>query len=142
MVRYWIGLLPWWLLLVGCGSPAKQPQGPQEPVGKVVVITDSLLLHGGADTLRFGTLGSGEQARLPLNLKNCTSQPMVVLGEELTCGCIDLTYENRPVTVSEHLPIQVDFDSRGLYGWQLKLLYLHLHGAKAPLKIYIEAELE
>ncbi len=67
---------------------------------------------------------------------------MVLLGEELTCGCIALDYENKPIKSGEYLPVQVDFDSRGLYGWQLKLFYLHLHGAELPLKIYLEAELE
>lgn len=130
------------LLLTACGAPAPKSQERSEPLGKVVVITDSLLLHGGADTLRLGVLRSGEQARTRLNLRNETSQPMLLLGEELTCGCIALDYERKPVAKSEHLPLQVDFDSRGLYGWQLKLFYLHLHGAAHPLKIYVEAELE
>ncbi len=129
------------LLLSACGGPAPKQQRP-EPAGKVVVITDSLLLHGGSDTLRLGVLRSGEQARTRLNLRNETAQPMLLLGEELTCGCIALDYERKPIAKSEHLPLQVDFDSRGLWGWQLKLFYLHLHGAEAPLKIYVEAELE
>lgn len=130
------------LLLSACGTAPKKGEQPTEPIGKVVVITDSLLLSGGSDTLRVGRLRSGEQARLTLNLKNQSSEPMVLLGEELTCGCIRLAYENKPVMVGEHLPLQVDFDSRGLWGWQLKLFYLHLHRAQEPLKIYLEAELE
>ena len=130
------------LLFAACGSSPKAPAESQEPIGKVVVITDSLLLHGGSDTLRLGTLHSGEQARVVLNLCNQTPRPMVLLGEELTCGCIRLGYENKPVATSEFMPLTVDFDSRGLYGWQLKLFSLHLHGAKAPLKIYVEAALE
>ncbi len=130
------------LLLSACGSAPKRGEASSEPVGKVVVVTDSLLLHGGCDTLRVGSLHSGEQARLTLNLKNQTPEPMVLLGEELTCGCIRLSYENKPVMAGGYLPLQVDFDSRGLWGWQLKLFYLHLHGAREPLKIYLEAELE
>lgn len=129
-------------LLTACSGGQKKVEASPEPIGKVVVITDSLLLHGGSDTLRLGRLGSGELARVALNLKNDTSQPMVLLGEELTCGCIDLIYENEPIMPTKYLPMAVDFDSRGLYGWQLKLFYLHLYGAEAPLKIYVEAELE
>lgn len=135
-------LLPLCLLFGACGSGRKASSEPREPIGKTVVVTDSLLLHGGSDTLRFGRMNSGEQARLTLNLRNQTEQPMVLLGEELTCGCIRLHNENKPVRPSGYMPLSVDFDSRGLYGWQLKLFYLHLYGAKAPLKIYVEAELE
>lgn len=142
MHRHCTTLLLLALLLSACGSSGKKGNTPSEPVGKMVVITDSLLLSGGSDTLRVGRLHSGEQARLTLHLKNQTQEPMVLLGEELTCGCIHLSYENKPVMMGGYLPLQVDFDSRGLWGWQLKLFYLHLHGAREPLKIYLEAELE
>ncbi len=38
--------------------------------------------------------------------------------------------------------MQIDFDTRGLYGWQLKLFRLLPAGAREPLRIYVEAEVE
>ncbi len=128
----------------GCNSPKKQPTNTSEeiPIGKKVVITDSLLLCGGSDTLRLGRLGSGEQAVSHFYLENQTAQPVVIIGHELTCGCIDLTYENKPIAPNGYLPVAMQFDSRGLYGWQLKLFYLRLHGSDHLWRFYIEAMVE
>lgn len=129
--------------LAGCGT-TKRPQGDAEtaPVGKKVVITDSLLLHGGSDTLRIGQLFSGEEAVVHFALENRTGGPLMIVGEELTCGCIALNYERKPVTEGEFLPVEMHFSSRGLYGWQLKLFYLRLYGSEHAMKFFVEAEVE
>lgn len=112
------------------------------PAGQVIVLTDATLAAGGADTVRFGRLREGETALRQLSLRNDGSEPTVVVGHETTCGCVALEYERRPVKPGESLPVRMTFDSRGEYGWQMKLLTLRL-GAKAlPLKIYVEAEVE
>ncbi len=41
-----------------------------------------------------------------------------------------------------YLPVELLFDSRGLYGWQLKLFRLRLHQGEHPLLLYVEAEVE
>lgn len=112
------------------------------PAGQVIVLTDSTLTAGGVDTVRFGRLHEGETALRQLSLRNDGTEPTVVVGHETTCGCVTLEYERRPVRPGESLPVRMTFDSRGEYGWQMKLLTLRL-GAKAlPLRIYVEAEVE
>lgn len=114
----------------------------EAPAGQVIVLTDSTLASGGADTVRFGRLHEGETALRLLSLRNDGTEPTVVVGHETTCGCVALEYERRPVKPGESLPVRMTFDSRGEYGWQMKLLTLRL-GAKAlPLRIYVEAEVE
>ncbi|WP_348716977.1 DUF1573 domain-containing protein [uncultured Alistipes sp.] len=130
------------LLFAGsCGR--QQTAVPEQPVAvRTVTVTDSLLLRGGSDTIRLGRLHEGERARVGLQLRNGTDRPMVMLQHELTCGCIALEYDRRPVKPSEALSMQIDFDTRGLYGWQLKLFRLLPAGAREPLRIYVEAEVE
>lgn len=138
-------LLPWLLLLslTAChGVKKTKDEKADTPHGKVVVITDSLLLQRATDTLRLGRMHTGEQLSYRFWLHNQTSSPQVVLGHEITCGCIALHYENKPVMPNEYLPVELRFDSRGLYGWQLKLFRLQLHKAAAPLTLYVEAECE
>lgn len=130
------------LLVAGsCGRRQASASGQPAAV-RTVVVSDSLLLCGGADTVRLGRLHEGEQARVNLQLRNETARPMVILQHELTCGCIALEYDRKPVMPSESLSLQVDFDTRGLYGWQLKLFRLLPAGAREPLRIYVEAEVE
>lgn len=130
------------LFTLGCAPRTPKVETTPAPRGKEVVITDSLLVCGGSDTLRLGRLGSGEQALVRFSLRNQSTVPLVILSHELTCGCIELHYENKPVAVGGYLPVEMQFDSRGLYGWQLKLFYLRLHGSDHPLKCYVEAIVE
>lgn len=130
------------LLLAACKEKPRQVAESPVPVGKIVAITDAMLAQGGCDTLHVGRLYSGEQALVHFRLQNATPHPVVVLGHKLTCGCIHLSYENKPLIPREELPVEMRFDSRGLDGWQLKLFRLNLHDAQAPLKIYVEAEVE
>lgn len=132
-------------LLIAACSPKKAGQMAEAdfvPVGREVTVTDSLLARGGSDTLRFGRLREGERARLQLRLKNGSGRPMVVLQHELTCGCILLDYRRQPVLPDSALAVTVDFDTRGLYGWQLKLFRLRLNGMEEPLRIYVEADIQ
>lgn len=130
-------------LLVAGSCGRRQASAPGQPAAvRTVVVSDSLLLCGGADTVRLGRLHEGEQARVNLQLRNETARPMVILQHELTCGCIALEYDRKPVLPSESLSLQVDFNTRGLYGWQLKLFRLLPAGAREPLCIYVEAEVE
>ena len=152
--RVLLTALPALLLLAACSpkgagrtTGAEGAEGAEEtagansvPVGREVVVTDSLLRCGGSDTLRFGRLHEGERARLQLRLKNGCGNPMVVLQHELTCGCILLDYRRQPVMPGDALAVTVDFDTRGLYGWQLKLFRLRLNGMAEPLRIYVEAD--
>lgn len=130
------------LSLTACHKAKPKGEKREAPHGKVVVITDSLLLHRVTDTLRLGRMHTGEQLSYRFWLHNQASSPQVVLGHEITCGCISLHYENKPVMPNEYLPVELRFDSRGLYGWQLKLFRLQLHKAAAPLTLYVEAECE
>ena len=94
------------------------------------------------DTLRLGRMQRGEQLSFRFHLQNQTEKPQVILGHEITCGCIDLLYENKPIMPMQYHPVEMRFDSRGLNGWQLKLFRLQLLGAETPFTLFVEAEVE
>ena len=130
------------LALTSCLHKRGVDESAKRPIGRVLSITDSLLMSGGSDTIRLGVMGSGEQLVFNYNLKNNSGSNLVILGHEVTCGCIRLEYDNKPVKSGEFIPMKVNFDSRGLYDWQLKLFRLQLYGAKAPILVYVEAQVE
>uniref|UniRef100_UPI0040577372 DUF1573 domain-containing protein n=1 Tax=Alistipes sp. TaxID=1872444 RepID=UPI0040577372 len=148
MMRWGLRFSALFLLLVllvagvGCRSVHKAPAEGELPKGRTVVITDSLFSTLATDTLRLGRLRSGEQLQFRFQLRNQSSKPQVILGHEITCGCIALSYENKPIMPNTYLPVELLFDSRGLYGWQLKLFRLRFHQAEQPLLLYVEAEVE
>jgi hypothetical protein len=123
--------------VVACAEPAKV-----EYAGQLVEMNDSLLIAGVSDTLHFGRMHSGEIAVKTLAIKNMTSEPMVVLRHETTCHCATITYSKQPLMPGEQSEIRFEFDSRGAYGWQMKLANFYIAGAERPLRVFIEAEIE
>lgn len=107
---------------------------------QTIAITDSLLKHGGSDTLRFGRLHRGERAVKRFVLRNETATPVVVIRHETTCNCTSFEYARRPILPDSLSTVTCTFDSSGESGWQFKLVKLRLSGADEPLRLFIEAE--
>ena len=126
------------LLFSGCGRKHRSTVHS----GKFITVTDATVAAGGSDTLRFGRLRSGETARQQVWLHNASSISLMILSHQASCGCTTPEYERQPITPGGEIPFAVTFDTRGLRGWQMKLIELRFAGAAAPLKIYLEAEVE
>lgn len=126
------------VLTVACA----EPQQRIEHGGQLVEYTDSLLTAGVTDTLHFGRMRSGEIAVKSITLENCTSEPLVILRHETTCHCATITYTKQPLMPGNRSEIRFEFDSRGAYGWQMKLANFYIAGAEKPLRIFIEADIE
>lgn len=126
--------------VVACSGGGRRADLPF--AGHSVALTDSMLACGGVDTIRFGRLHEGAVARRQVELRNDTQRPLVVRQWEASCGCVTTEYENQPLAPGASRRIAVVFDARGEWGWQMKLLTLRFAGAEAPLKLFIEAEVE
>ena len=126
------------MLTIACA----ETQTKVEHAGQSVEFTDSLLTVGVTDTLHFGRMRSGEIAVKSLVIKNSTSEPLVILRHETTCHCATITYTKQPLMPEGQSEIRFEFDSRGAYGWQMKLANFYIAGAERPLRVFIEAEIE
>ena len=118
--------------------PAREPSPAAR--GRIIVLTDSLLHQGGADTIRFGRMGSGEIAVMRFSLENRTPKPLVIVSTRRSCGCTSLDYDARPIAPGETRTLEMTFDSRGEYGWQLKRMDI-LFGESGALRLFVEADL-
>ena len=125
-------------LATGCGTSPRAV----ERKGRIISLTDSILTTGGTDTVRFGRLHSGEIAQLRLWLANETSGPVVIAKYGRSCGCTTLEYDNQPINAGDAQQVTLTFDARGEWGWQLKTLDVSFAGARSPLRLFIEAEVE
>ena len=124
--------------LAACG--ARQPK--TERKGRIITLTDTILDTGGTDTVRFGRLHSGEIAVLRLWLANGAARPVAVAKYDRSCGCTTLEYENQPIKPGDARQVSLTFDTRGERGWQLKTLDIIFAGARKPLRLFVEAEVE
>lgn len=109
---------------------------------QTVMVTPDVLENGAADTLRFGRMHQGETAVKSLRLENGCDKPIVPLRHVTSCGCVTVGYDRRPISPEASEPIRFEFDSRGEYGWQMKLVELYFADSDSPLKFYVEAEVE
>ena len=125
-------------LAADCGTSPRAV----ERKGRIISLTDSILTTGGTDTVRFGRLHSGEIAQLRLWLANETSGPVVIAKYGRSCGCTTLEYDNQPINAGDAQQVTLTFDARGEWGWQLKTLDVSFAGARSPLRLFIEAEVE
>lgn len=123
--------------IVACAQPQTV-----EHNGELLSLTDSLLKAGATDTLRLGRLHSGEMAVKTITLRNDTDKPFVILRHETTCHCTSMQYDKRPVKPGEEIDIECTFDSRGEYGWQMKLVNFHISGSEHPFRLFVEADIE
>lgn len=121
---------------------AERPRPAVAHKGPVIALTDSILRTGGADTVRFGRLRTGEIAMQRLWIENRTDRPAVIVACGTSCGCTRLEFDSQPILPGGAQCATLWFDSRGEYGWQLKRLDISLAGAARPLRVFVEAEIE
>ena len=109
---------------------------------QTIAITADDVEQGVADTLRFGKMRSGEIIAKTLRVENRCNRPIVLLRHTTTCGCIKINYDRKPIAPGQSGEIHFEFDSRTLYGWQMKLMEFYFAEKGNPMKIYAEAEVE
>ncbi len=133
-------LLVLWFIVACGGSTATKQQ--TTPKGQLITLGGSSDGTNSCDTIRFGHLHEGEIAVKTLVLKNLSTHPIVITHYDRTCGCTTFEYDNQPLKPNEERAVKVLFDARGAWGWQLKILTLHLAGHEQTKRIIVEAEIE
>ena len=134
------------LLCTSCG--ARAPKADKNTTMGSAVNTQTIAItaddveQGVADTLRFGKMRSGEIIAKTLRVENRCNRPIVLLRHTTTCGCIKINYDRKPIAPGQSGEIYFEFDSRTLYGWQMKLMEFYFAEKGNPMKIYAEAEVE
>ena len=134
------------LLCTSCGTRA--PKADKNATMGSAVNTQTIAItaddveQGVADTLRFGEMRSGEIIAKTLRVENRCNHPIVLLRHTTTCGCIKISYDRKPIAPGQSGEIHFEFDSRTLYGWQMKLMEFYFAEKGNPMKIYAEAEVE
>jgi hypothetical protein len=126
----------------GCSPKHKRLTTTVDVTAQEIMLSDEALQLGIKDTLQFGSMRQGEVVVKSLRIRNCTSQPIVLLRHATSCGCVKVSYDRKPIATGESLMVDFEFDSKSLQGWQMKLLELYFADKDTPVKIYIDAEVE
>lgn len=128
-------------LFAGCGHKGKVATGSLS-YALDIEISSSALESGISDTLKLGSMRQGEIIAKSIRLSNIDSMPHVILREATSCGCTKATFSRQPIAAGASCDINIEFNSQGQMGWQMKLLEFYFAEMDTPLKIYIDAEVE
>ena len=131
------------LLCIACGGGKVQHAEVSAPVDvRTVRIENSSLERGATDTLRLGRLRSGEIIAKTIRVVNESDQPLVFTRHHVSCGCLRVKYDRKPIAKGASSDIELEFDSRTMMGLQLKTLVLYYAENARPMRIFVEAEVE
>jgi hypothetical protein len=124
------------LMAVACGSP----QATKTAGGTVFDISPEIL-SSRADTLvDIGTLREGEVVQYDARLRNMGSEPLVIKDISTSCGCTSVEYDKKPIAPDAEGAFSFRFDSRGMFGVQMKLIEIETNASTLPYKIIVQAE--
>lgn len=134
--------IPILLVVILLGTACSSRSHNIRHTGRTIPLTDSILNAGTTDTIRFGRLGSGEIAVQRLLIRNDACHAVAITAYHTNCGCTSLEYDSQPIPPGESRQVELIFDSRGQWGWQLKSLEISFAGAKSPMRLLIEADIK
>ncbi len=124
------------LFLVACGgSQATKTSG-----GAVFDISPEILASRPDTLVDIGTLRSGEVVKYDARLRNTGSEPLVIKKITTSCGCTSVEYEKQPVAPGAEGSFSFRFDSRGMYGMQMKLIEIETSTSEIPYKLRVRSE--
>ena len=89
----------------------------------------------------FGTVKAGEIVVFDFTLTNTGKQNLIIKNAEVDCGCVQVHVVKDIIKPGEKGNIEVEFDSRGLFGKQLKTIDLDWN-CKEPKQLVIFATVE
>ncbi|MDR2894479.1 MAG: DUF1573 domain-containing protein [Alistipes sp.] len=116
---------------------------PARQTGGAVFDISGQLLEARTDTLvDIGRLRSGEVIRYDARLRNVGTEPLVVRNITTSCGCTSVEYTREPIAPGASGEFSFSFDSRGMWGTQLKLIEIATSASPLPYKVMVRAEVE
>lgn len=143
MLRQITYLLAAILLCSSCkGAKVQQAEASAVVDLRTVRIDQTLSERAISDTIRLGRLRSGEIIAKTIRIENHSDSPLVLTHHQVGCGCLSAKYDRKPIVPRGSADVVMEFDSRTMYGLQLKTLNLFFAEKDQPLKIFVEAEVE
>lgn len=131
------------LLCLSCKGGKVKYAPTTTPVDvRTIKVDNSSSERGVSDTITLGRMHSGEIIAKTLRIENHSDEPILLTHHQVSCGCLKVRYDRKPIAAGESSDITVEFDSRTMYGLQLKNLILYLAEKERPIKIFVEAEVE
>ncbi len=125
---------------VACGGP--QATKTAGGTNAVFDISPEVLLARADTTVDIGKLHAGEIVQYDAWLRNTGTNPLVIIEVETSCGCTSAEYERKPIQPGEKGHFSFRFDSRGMWGMQMKSIEIRTSAGHQAYRLFIQAQVE
>lgn len=142
-MRRYVGYILIFLLAVsaaGC-RPKNKAAGTALP-GRVVSISEASISSDRVDTMDIGYVRECEKVSVEYRLRNESDRPMVINNMDAGCGCLLFSYSREPLAPGREREMEFTFDSAGLYGEIIRVVYFHTTLSQKPYKLVVTARVK
>ena len=88
---------------------------------------------------KFGEISEGEVLICEFYFKNVGHANLIIKSVESSCGCTVVKWNHQPIELGEESKITVEFDSKGRYGKQYKVLTIFANTKREVKELKITA---
>lgn len=125
------------LLCASCGRGRGGAQSADLALLQRVDVAESAAI----DTIDFGAVRTGEVVVRPLALTNGGGGPVVIVGDETSCSCLEMAYPKEPLAVGATVEARLTFYSSGYNFFAPRSFYLKTSASQEPKRLVVTAKM-
>lgn len=91
---------------------------------------------------KFGEISEGEIPVADFYFKNVGNRDLIISKIESNCGCANFKWDKKPIKVGQESKITLEFDSKGRYGKQYKVITIYSNTLTKTKKLYVSAKIK
>lgn len=140
-----IFILGAFFVLFACGTTTQKNKPQNTETVQVETVIESYFLDSLSENSdnqigvkKLGTINSGEIVESSFYLKNNTSEPMVILDVNGSCGCLSFEYDKKPLNSGDTRKIVFTFDTKTKMGVQFSTVKIKTDKNDYVLKVESE----
>ncbi len=123
-----------------CGGPQATKTAGGE--NAVFDISPGILSERADTTVWIGKLRAGEIVQYDAWLRNTGEVPLVIIKVETSCGCTSVDFEHKPIPPGGKGKFSFRFDSRGMWGMQMKAIDIRTSAGPKAFQLFVQAQVE
>jgi len=131
------------MIFVQCSDSAKTENGEKKIEHS---LTDDITAYPkfefSKELHKFGEISEGEIAICEFYFKNIGQRDLIISTIESNCGCTNIKWDKQPIKFGQESKITIEFDSKGRYGKQYKVITLLCNTLEKEKKLYVTAQVK